>query len=64
MIIDGYEAKVVEDTEFILANGKDEKAVLVTKDGHLRGVYLGTTQNNIILRQLIDAIRNADDERS
>lgn len=50
MIIDGYEAKVVEDSIFIF------------KDGSFRGMYAGVTQSNIILRQLIDAIRNADDE--
>ena len=35
---------------------------LIYKEGKLRGMYAGTTQNSIILRQLIDAIRNADDE--
>ena len=40
----------------------EDGQTLIYKEGKLRGMYAGTTQNSIILRQLIDAIRNADDE--
>ena len=36
--------------------------VFVYKDNALRGIYYGTTNSNIIIRQFVDAIRNADAE--
>jgi len=50
--IDGYEVQIYEDR------------VAVYKDGILRGIYFGSTERMIVLRQLVNAVRSADDERA
>ena len=50
--IDGYDVQIYEDR------------VAVYKDGILRGIYFGSTESQIVLRQLVNVIRNADDERA
>lgn len=52
MIIDGYEIKIEKD------------GTVIYKDGEVKAMYFGITDNRIILRQFVDAIRNAEDERS
>lgn len=49
--IDGYEVQIYEDR------------VAVYKDSILRGIYFGSTERMIVLRQLVNAVRSADDER-
>jgi len=52
MIIDGYEIRFEKD------------GTVIYKDGEVKAMYFGITDNRIILRQFVDAIRNAEDERS
>jgi len=52
MIIDGYEIRIEKD------------GIVIYKDNQIKGIYFGTIDNKIILRQFVDAIRNADDECS
>ena len=52
MIIDGYEIKIEKD------------GTVIYKDGEVKAMYFGITDSKIVLRQFVDAIRNAEDERS
>lgn len=52
MIIDGYEIRFEKD------------GTVIYKDGEVKAMYFGITDSKIVLRQFVDAIRNAEDERS
>ena len=52
MIIDGYEIHFEKD------------GTVIYKDGEVKAMYFGITNSKIVLRQFVDAIRNAEDERS
>ena len=52
MIIDGYEIRIEKD------------GIVIYHDNQIKAMYFGVTDNKIILRQFVDAIRNAEDERS
>lgn len=52
MIIDDYEIRIEKD------------GTVIYKDGEVKVMYFGITDSKIVLRQFVDAIRNAEDERS
>ena len=52
MVIDGYEIRFEKD------------GTVIYEDGEVKAMYFGITDSKIILRQFVDAIRNAEDERS
>lgn len=48
-IIDGYEITVTDET------------IVIRKDEKVRMIYYGTTTNMVVLRQMVNAVRNAEE---
>lgn len=48
-IIDGYEITVTDET------------IVIRKDGKVRMIYYGTTTNMVVLRQMVNAVKNAEE---
>lgn len=49
-IIDGYEITITDET------------IVIRKDEKVRMIYYGTTANMVILRQMVNAVRTAEEE--